>query len=91
MSPEFYQRPGNIAVNHAVRNAKGCGKKPHAILNMVMRHLKNSQVAAAPEGLKVKHLDLNKRGACDLNKGVHVKSPPSNGCGNGCACTVSQF
>ena len=80
-------------MNPAVRNAKVCGKKPHAILNIVMRHfvrhLKNSQVAAAPEGLKVKHLDLNKRGACDLNKGVRAKSTPSNGCGNGCACTVS--
>ena len=95
MSPEFYQRPGYIAVNPAVGNATGCGKKPHAIPNMVMRyfvrHLKNSQVAAAPEGLKVKHRDLNKRGACDLNKGLRAKSPPSNRCGNGCACTVFRF
>jgi len=87
MSPEFYQRPGYMAVNPAVGNATGCGKKPHAIPNMVMRYfvrqLKNIQVAAAPQGLNVKHLDLN--------KGVRAKSPPSNGCGNGCACTLSRF
>ena len=87
MPPEFFQRPGYIAVNSAVGNATGRGKELHAIPNMVMRyfvrHLKNSQVAAAPKGLKVKHLDLN--------KGVRAKSPPSNGCGNGCVCTVSRF
>jgi hypothetical protein len=95
MPPEFYQRAGYIAVNSAVENATGRGKEPHAIPNMVMRyfvrHLKNSQLAAAPEGLKVKHLDLNKRGAFDLNKRLRAKYPPSNGCGIGGACTVSQF
>jgi len=38
-------------------------------------------VAAVPKGLKVKHLDLNKRVACDLNKGVRAKSPPRNDVG----------
>ena len=87
MPPEFYLRPGYIAVNPAVENTTGLGKEPHAIPNTVMlyflRHLKNSQVTAAPKGLKVKHLDLN--------KGVRAKSPPSYGCGNGCMCTVSRF
>ena len=82
-------------MNHAVENATGRGKEPHVMPNMLMRYfvryLKNGQVAAAPKGLKVKHLDLNKRGACDLNKGVRAKSPPSNGCGNGCVCTVFRF
>ena len=73
MPPEFYQRPGytRIAVNPVVENATGRGNERHAIPNMVMRyfvrHLKNSQVAAAPKGLKVKHLDLNKRGACEIS------------------------
>ena len=52
-------------MNPAVENATGRGKEPDAIPNMVMRyfvrHLKNSQLAAAPKGLKVKNLDLNKR------------------------------
>ena len=54
MSPEFYQRPGYIAVNSDVGNATGRGKKPHTIPNMVMhysvRHLKMAKVAPAPEG-----------------------------------------
>ena len=90
MPPEFYQRPGYIAVNPAVENATGHGKEPprytkygHAVMRYFVRHLKNSQVAAAPEGLKVKHLDLN--------KGVLAKSLPSNGCGNGRACTLFKF
>ena len=47
----FIYRP-HIAVNPAVGNATGCGKKPHATPNIAMRyfmrHLKNSQVASAP-------------------------------------------
>jgi len=71
MPPEFYQRPVYIAVNPAVENATGRGKEPHAITNMLMRyflrHLKNSQVVLAPKDLKVKHLDLNKRCACEIS------------------------
>ena len=56
MSPEFFQPPGYIAMNPAIGDAIGRGKKPHAIPNMVMRYLKrhqkNSQVAAAPRVLK---------------------------------------
>jgi len=54
MSPEFYHRPGYIAVNPDVGIATGRGKKPHATPNMVMRyfvrHFKIAKLAAAPEG-----------------------------------------
>ena len=82
-------------MNPDVENTTRRGKEPHAIPNMVMRyvvrHLEYIQVVPAPEGLKVKYLDLNKRGACDLNKGMRAKSPPNNGCENGRARTDSRF
>jgi len=55
MPPEFYQRPG-YSGEYRCENTTGRGKEPHAIPKMIMRyfvrHLKNSQMAAAPEGLK---------------------------------------
>ena len=46
MSPELIQSPGYIAVNSAIRDAIGHGKKPNAIPNVVMRYLECHQKIA---------------------------------------------
>jgi len=64
MSPKLLHLPVYIAVDSAIGDAIGRGRKPHAMPNMVMHYFerppKISQFAAVPRVLKFKHLNLNK-------------------------------
>ena len=57
MSRELLHLPVYIAVDSAIEDAIGRGKKPHAMPNMVMHYLERhkiiSQIAAVPRVLKL--------------------------------------